>query len=104
MSQLTDILVPLIGILGTAGIWQYLQFRQKIKLEEKKYANETSTDTMYRDDLKNRVKNLEALLAVSSEEKDAMREEIKVLVSEVSKLRVEVEYLKKENDRLKDRR
>jgi hypothetical protein len=102
--SIEDVVVPLIGILGTAGIWQYLQFRQKFKLEEKKFKNETSTDTMYRDDLKSRVKNLEALLAVSSQEKDEMREEIKVLVAEVSKIRVEVEYLKKENDRLKDRR
>lgn len=99
-----NILVPLIGILGTTGIWQYLQFRQKTKLEERKYQTETSADMMYRDDLKNRVKNLEALLAVSSEEKDAMRDEIKTLVAEVNALRVEVDYLKKENERLKDRR
>ena len=101
--NLPDILIPLISLLGTAGIWQYLQFRQKHKLEERKYNNETSADTMYRDDLKNRVKNLEALLAQSSDEKEEMRTEIKDLIAEVNALRVEVEYLKKENEILKSR-
>lgn len=102
--NLQDIVVPLIGILGTAGIWNYLQFRQKIKLEEKKYNKETSTDMQYRDDLKDRVRNLESLLAASSQEKDEMRGRIEDLIAEVHALRVEVDYLKKENDRLKDRR
>ena len=53
--NMQDYLIPLFSFLGTAGVWQYLQFRQKHKLEEKKYKNETSADTMYRDDLKNRV-------------------------------------------------
>ena len=99
--NMQDYLIPLFSFLGTAGVWQYLQFRQKHKLEEKKYKNETSADTMYRDDLKNRVKNLEALLAQSSDEKEEMRNEIKDLIAEVNALRVEVNYLKKENEILK---
>jgi len=99
-----DFIVPLASLLSTGAIWQYLQFRQKTKLEEKKYDLETSADTMYRDDLKERVKNLENLLTVASLEKDKMRDEIKELIAEVHSLRTEVDYLKKENERLKDRR
>ena len=102
--EMNEWLVPLIGVLGTTGIWQYLQFRQKNKLETEKYRNETSTDTMYRDDLKKRVCKLEDLLAESSKEKDEMRARIEQLIAEVNSLRVEVEYLKRENDRLKNLR
>jgi len=102
--QINDWLVPLIGVLGTTGVWQYLQFRQKNKLETEKYRWETSTDTMYRDDLKKRVIKLEGLLEQSSQEKDEMRLRIEELIAEVNSLRVEVEYLKRENQRLQDRR
>ncbi len=57
----------------------------------------------YRDDLKNRVRNLEALLAASSDEKDELRNQVLALTQEVSALRVKVEYLEKENDRLKNK-
>jgi len=102
--QINDWLVPLIGVLGTTGVWQYLQFRQKNKLETEKYRWETSTDTMYRDDLKKRVIKLEGLLEQSSQEKDEMRLRIEELIAEVHSLRVEVDYLKRENQRLQDRR
>lgn len=99
-----DIIIAAIGVLSSTALWQYLQFRKKIKLEEAKYKNETSPDAMYRDDLKKRVVKLENLLEESSKEKDEMRARIEQLIAEVNALRVEVEYLKRENDRLKDRR
>ena len=99
--NINEIIVPLIGVLSTAGIWQYLQFRQKHKLETQKYNNEASPDVLYRNDLKERVNKLEKLLAEASEEKEEKRARIEQLIGEVAKLRVEVEYLKRENDRLK---
>ena len=57
----------------------------------------------YRDDLKNRVRNLEALLASSSNEKDELRDQVLALTQEVSALRVKVEFLEKENERLKNK-
>ena len=101
--EINDILVPLIGVFSTAGIWQFLQFRQKQKFEESKYKNEVSPDAMYRADLKERVTKLEDLLEESSKEKDEMRSRIELLIAEVNSLRVEVDYLKRENDRLKNR-
>lgn len=99
--EATDIIVPIVGVLSTAGIWQYLQFRSKQKFEEAKYNNETSPDAMYRQDLKQRVTKLEQLLEESSKEKDEMRLRIEQLIAEVHALRVEVDYLKRENERLK---
>ena len=44
---------------------------------------------------------MEALLAKSSEEKDELRDKVLELTSEVSSLKVKVEFLEKENERLK---
>jgi hypothetical protein len=58
---------------------------------------------MYRDDLRDRVKRLEKLLVDSSEEKDIMRDQILSLTKEVSTLHVKVDFLEKENERLKNK-
>ncbi len=65
--------------------------------------NEAQNDdgNLYRDDLKARVRNLETLLAQSSDEKDELRDTVLALTAQVSELRVKVEFLEKENERLK---
>jgi len=103
MDNITQIIITVVSVAGTAGIWQFLQARLKVKSEEKKSELENSDGVQYRDDLKNRVRNLEALLAASSDEKDELRDQVLALTQEVSALRVKVEYLEKENDRLKSR-
>ncbi len=57
----------------------------------------------YRDDLKHRVRNLESLLAQSSDDKEELRNQVLTLTAEVNALRVKVEFLEKENDRLKNK-
>ena len=52
-------------------------------------------------DLQARVAKLECLLIESSEEKDEMRETITSLSSEVSGLKVKIEFLEEENAYLK---
>jgi len=103
MEQYIQIIVTIIGVLGSASIWKYLEARLKAKSESKKVELENNDGVQYRDDLKNRVRNLESLLANSSEEKDKLREQVLELVAEVNSLRVEVDYLKKENERLKNK-
>jgi len=103
MENLTQIIITVVSVAGTAGIWQFLQARLKVKSEERKSELENNDGVQYRDDLKNRVRNLEALLAQSSDEKDELRDQVLALTQEVSALRVKVEYLEKENDRLKSR-
>lgn len=103
MGDITQIIITVVSVAGTAGIWQFLQARLKVKSEEKKSQFENSDGVQYRDDLKNRVRNLEALLASSSDEKDELRNQVLALTQEVSALRVKVEFLEKENDRLKNK-
>ena len=102
MEQYTQIIITIVGVLGSASIWKYLETRLKTKSEQKKVDLQNNDGVQYRDDLKNRVRNLESLLAQSSEEKDELRQQVLDLVAEVNTLRVKVEYLEKENERLKN--
>jgi uncharacterized protein HemX len=103
MDNITQIIITLATVAGSAGIWKFFEARLKVKSEEKKNELQNNDGVQYRDDLKNRVRNLEALLAQSSDEKDELRDQVLALTQEVSALRVKVDYLEKENDRLKSR-
>ena len=54
-------------------------------------------------DLKKRVAKLEDLLEESAREKDELRNSVLKLTEEVASLRTKVEFLEKENERLKMR-
>ena len=56
---------------------------------------------MYRDDLRERVKNLEKQLHDSFLKESEMQNQILELTSEVAELRTKVTFLEKENERLR---
>jgi len=103
MDNITQIIITVVTVAGSAGIWKFLEARLKAKADDKKINLENNDGVQYRDDLKNRVRNLEALLATSSEEKDDLRDKVLKLTEEVSALRTNVEFLERENDRLKNK-
>lgn len=103
MDSYGQIIITVVGVLGSASIWKYLEARLKLKSEEKRNESQNSDGVQYRDDLKHRVRNLEAMLASSAEEKDDLRKQVLALTEEVSALRVQVEFLAKENERLKNK-
>ena len=103
MDNITQIIITLATVAGSAGIWKFFEARLRVKSEEKKSELANSDGVQYRDDLKDRVRNLESLLALSSNEKDELRDQVLALTQEVSALRVKVEFLEKENERLKNK-
>jgi phage shock protein A len=103
MDNITQIIITVATVAGSAGIWKFFEARLKVKAEEKKSQLENNDGVQYRDDLKDRVRNMEALLARSADEKDELRNQVLLLTQEVSALRVKVEFLEKENDRLKNK-
>jgi predicted nuclease with TOPRIM domain len=103
MDSVTQIIITLGTVAGSAGLWKFFEARLKVKSDEKKAEVENSDGVQYRDDLKHRVRNLEAMLAASADEKDELREKVLTLTEEVSALRIKVEFLEKENDRLKNK-
>lgn len=101
MDNLTQIVITIATVAGSAGIWKFFEARLKVKAEERKDSMQNNDGVQYRDDLKDRVRNLEALLAKSADEKDELRDKVLELTGEVSSLKVKVEFLEKENERLK---
>ena len=103
MDNITQIIITVATVAGSAGIWKFFEARLKVRAEEKKTELQNNDGVLYRDDLKDRVRNMESLLASSAEEKDELRNQVLALTQEVSALRVKVEYLEKEYDRLKNK-
>jgi len=103
MDNYIQIIVTIIGVLGSGAIWKYMEARLKSRNESKKIDLQNNDGVQYRDDLKNRVRNLESLLAQSSDDKEELRKQVLDLTAEVNSLRVKVEFLEKENDRLKNK-
>lgn len=103
MDNITQIIITVVTVAGSAGIWKFLEARLRTKVEERKNNIENSDGVQYRDDLKHRVRNLEQLLAQSAEEKDELRRIVLELTAEVHALRVKVDFLEKENERLKNK-
>ena len=103
MDNITQIVITVVTVAGSAGVWKFLETRLRTKVEERKNNIENSDGVQYRDDLKHRVRNLEQLLAQSAEEKDELRRIVLELTAEVHALRVKVDFLEKENERLKNK-
>ena len=101
MDNLTQIIITVATVAGSAGIWKFFEARLKVKAEERKESMQNNDGIQYRDDLKDRVRNMESLLAKSADEKDELRDTVLKLTGEVQALRVKVEFLEKENERLK---
>jgi len=100
MDNFLQITLAVIGVLGSASVWRYFEAKLKSNIEEKRFELQNNEGVQYRYDLKTRVTNLEDLLESSGKEKDTLRQQVLDLVAEVHALRVEVDYLKKENQSL----
>lgn len=96
MEGYVQIIVTIVGVLGSASIWKYMEARLKSKAQEKQTDLNNNDTVQFRDDLKARVARLELLLEESNEK-------VITLTAEVHELRTEVKFLTKENERLKDK-
>ncbi len=88
----TAAIVAAVTGVFSAGAFKFYEFMLKPKRE--KQVEEKAEQTLYRDDLIKRVERLE-------EERDEHLEQIIELMSEVAALKVEVGYVKRENEMLK---
>jgi len=97
-SDIITLLVAVVGTLGGASAWQFYQKRLELKVasEEKDKAQQH----VYRDDLRERVAVLEAKLDTSRNERDELLEKLRVLAEETAALRVEVQFLREEREKL----
>jgi flagellar motility protein MotE (MotC chaperone) len=98
-SGIVQTLITVITVLGSAGAWQFYQNRLKLKHEEKK--DDRSEQTLFRDDLRERVAILEEKLEQAYKEKDEVSERLAIVMTELAEYKVRLEFLEKENDRLR---
>ena len=85
-------IVAAVTGLVSAGAFKFYEFMLKQKRE--KQVEEKAEQTLYRDDLIKRVEKLE-------QERDEHLQQIIDLMTEVAGLKVEVDYVKRENEILK---
>ena len=98
-QHLVTILVTLLTVLTSNAAWKF--YEKRMFLKQRQEENQHKDGELYRDDLRERIVKLETLLDESSKEKDKMRENIILLTAQVSKLEVEVEFLRKDNEMLR---
>lgn len=100
-KELLHIVITAVTVLGSAGAWQFYQSRLKLKHAEKK--EDRSEQTLFRDDLRERVAVLEQKLQEAYNEKERTSTRLAEVMQELAGHQVRIEFLEKENDRLKAR-
>jgi hypothetical protein len=100
MSDVTQIVLTVATVLTSAGAWQFYQNRLKLKHAEKKH--DQSEQTLFRDDLRERVAVLEQKLSEAYSEKERTTKRLAEVMQELAGHKVRLEFLEKENDRLKN--
>lgn len=91
MENLYTVVITAITVLGGSTAFRYY---------ERRAMHRERDEDFIRHDCRDRISKLEALLVESKEEKDKMRELILKLTAEVAELRMRVEFLSEENDKL----
>jgi len=87
-----SVLITAFGVLGGASAWRFY---------EKRAIHKERDEDFIRHDCKDRISKLEGLLEAAGKEKDDLRKMILDLTKQVAALSVKVEFLTKENDKLK---
>lgn len=88
MNSIWTVLITAITVLGSTSAWKFYERRIELKKDEENFIKQ---------DCRDRIIKLEALLKESSQEKEKMRETILLLTEKVAALTVKVEFLQKEN-------
>lgn len=94
MEIIYTAVIALITVLGSAGAWRYYEKQAQMKRDD---------DNFIKNDCRDRISKLEALLEKSSSEKHVLIENLVQLTKQVAELRIKVEFLEKENRLLLER-
>ena len=90
-NNIYSVLITAITILGGASAWRFY---------EKRADHKEKDEDFIRHDCRDRISKLEALLERSSIEKDELRKMIIEMTASIAELRVKVEFLTAENQKL----
>ena len=90
-NNIYSVLITVVTMLGSAAAWRFY---------EKRADHKEKDEDFIRHDCRDRISKLEALLVQSSMEKDELRKMIIEMTAQIAELRVKVEYLTAENQKL----
>ena len=97
-NDIITLLIALVGTLGGASAWQFYQKRMELRAGQEEHENKQKY--IYRDDLRERVAILETKLEESRTARDELLEQLRLLSEETAALRVEVQFLREEREKL----
>lgn len=99
MTDMTTVFVTLATVLTSAGAWQFWQKRLQLKHDSDE--TDRNEQTMFRDDLRERVAILEQKLEEAYSDKAKTERKLTEVLTLLAEYKVRLEFLEKENDRLK---
>ena len=93
-ENLASIIITIFTLLLSGGAWKFYEYLIKNKREKSKELR--NEENIYRDQIIERVSKLE-------QDKERCVESLMAISTQLAALKVEVEYIRKENERLKYR-
>jgi len=96
MSELEQIFITLTAIAGSTALWKFFETRLKTRAEQKKLEMENSDGSLYREDMRMRIEQLQKDLEEATDS-------IIALTKKVAELETENKFLKKEIEELKNK-
>jgi len=97
--SLYTVAITLITTLGSTAAWNFWMKRLVIKTREAQ--DDERQKHMYRDDLRERVAVLESKLDEAHKDRDELMSKIIKMSEALAAMKVEIEFLRKENESLK---
>lgn len=101
-NHISQIIVSIATVLGSAGAWKFYQANLRQRAKDRQDANREQN--LFRDDLRERVAILEQKLDEAQEEKEKTAKELSLVLSQLAEYRVRIEFLERENERLRSTR
>ena len=91
MENIYTVVITALTVFGGTSAWRYYEKRAMKREKDEEFV---------RNDCRDRISKLEALLEESSREKEELRKLVLELTKEVAELRIRVEFLTQENHKL----
>ena len=99
LQDLSSVLVTAITVLGSTAAWNF--YEKRMRLKHKEDQEENRQQYLFRDDLRERVAVLESKLEAAYKDREELQNEIRQLAEQTAAMRVEIDFLRKENELLR---
>lgn len=100
-ENIFTVLITLITVAGSAGAWRF--YESKLKYRHRVSEQNKEEYVLFREDLRERVLKLEKKLTEKDKEKEELQKQITELKTHLAEYKVRLEYLEKENNRLRNK-